>query len=578
MSQDGGLGAVTTKNVLLNDEGSERLVAARHADGISVWVILNEKNSNIFESWLITCQGIAASPVVSVAGDPMNQFIFSNNGMMKVSSDGRMLVQTHRANPGPGSSNYAQLFEFNNFTGQLSNPKKIGIPSAQLVGCEFSPDSRFLYLVAPFSNEIYQVECTLPTEAEIVASRVRMPAPSQSFFGIQLAPDGKIYLSESSSMLSVISKPNQKAPGCNFQSSVLDLQPGRAVLGLPNFINDLSVNPANGFDFTVTDPCNATVQFNGYASMAGTLSWQWDFGDGNTSNLQNPVHSYASGLQHYTVRLVISSSTGCATIERTKVVYPGGMTVIPQFQFVAKCDSGYVRFVNESVVEPDPSAVTYEWNFGDGHTSTDINPIHSYAAGGAFNVSLSIHTSTPCLDETVTVPINLDVLDVHAPADMTVEANQPVQLFVTGGGSEFAWSPNIGLSDSTLSNPIAIPPKSMWYKVTVRNDAGCVDTDSVYIKVNPMPGIYVPTGFTPNKDGKNDVIRPILTKEYTLQEFSIYNRWGERLFTTSVKDLGWNGMHKGMMQETGAYVWVLRATDIRNGEKHFLRGTFVLIH
>jgi gliding motility-associated-like protein len=578
LSLGGGLGAVTAKNIVINSSCTERMVAARHADGVSVWLILNNNNSNVFQAWLLTCAGLSSSPVVSAAGETMNQNIFVNSGSIKVSPDGTMLCQTHFATVGPNSNNFAQLFDFDNFTGQISNPRKINIPNAQVIGSEFSPDSKLLYLVAPFSKEIFQVEATLPTPTDIVNSRTRMPVPNTTFYGIQIGPDGKIYLAQTSAYLSVISKPNVKGPGCNLQLDKIDLTPGFGVLGLPNFINDLSVNPRNGFDYTVSDTCTATVSFNGFASLAGTLSWDWDFGDGNNSSQQNPVHSYADGTRPYTVTLKITSSTGCAMIERIKVVYPGGLNIVPQFSFVAKCDSGYVRFVNESTIFPDPDAVQYRWDFGDGDFSTDINPVHPYPSGGTFNVKLEVLTSTACLNKSITVPINLDQLDIQAPADMTVDANVPVQLFVTGGGSQFAWSPKAGLSDSTISNPIAIPPKSMWYKVTVKNDAGCVDTDSVYIKVNPMPGIYVPTGFTPNNDGKNDLFRPTVTKEFDLHEFTLYNRWGQKLYSTGVKEMGWNGRINGVMQETGVYVWVLRATDLRNGEKHFLKGTFVLLH
>src|SRR4030095_14236035 len=121
------------------------------------------------------------------------------------------------------------------------------------------------------------------------------------------------------------------------------------------------------------------------------------------------------------------------------------------------------------------------------------------------------------------------------------------------------WTPKTGMNDSTISNPVVIPPKDTWYKVVVKNDAGCVDTDSVLIKVNPYPGVYVPAAFTPNNDGKNDIFRPIVTKEFSLEEFSIYNRWGQRIFTTSQIGSGWDGKVSGLQQDAGVYVWIVNA-------------------
>ncbi len=91
MTQAGGLGAVTTKNVLISSSCTEKMTAARHADGVSVWVILNNNNSNLFQAWLITCSGLSSSPVVSTVGETLNQNLFVNSGSMKVSPYGTML-------------------------------------------------------------------------------------------------------------------------------------------------------------------------------------------------------------------------------------------------------------------------------------------------------------------------------------------------------------------------------------------------------------------------------------------------------------------------------------------------------
>ena len=92
----------------------------------------------------------------------------------------------------------------------------------------------------------------------------------------------------------------------------------------------------------------------------------------------------------------------------------------------------------------------------------------------------------------------------------------------------------------------------------------------------PYPGIYMPTGFTPNNDGLNDDIKPTITKEFSLENFSIYNRWGQKIFSTSQKNIGWNGKINGVEQNPGVYAWIINATDIRSGEKHDKKGTLYL--
>ena len=83
------------KNILLHASCTERMTAVRHANGISVWVITNDNNSNTFRAWLVGCNGLQATPVVSNTGVVLDQDIIVNTGMMKVSPDGKQLCQTH---------------------------------------------------------------------------------------------------------------------------------------------------------------------------------------------------------------------------------------------------------------------------------------------------------------------------------------------------------------------------------------------------------------------------------------------------------------------------------------------------
>ena len=574
-----GNGEVITKNVLLWASCTERMVAARHANGTDVWLITNDKNSNIFRSWLINCSGLQLTPVVSTTGMVLDQHFLTNTGMIKVSPDAKQLCQTHfpEADVVGFGSNFCQLFNFDNATGLISNPRVITFSNARIVSCEYSADSKLLYLTNPDGKTIEQIEATLPGIPAIIASRISINTSPAGYYGIQLAPDGKIYLADISSTLGAINRPVIKGSGCNFVRDQIPLFPGGSNLGLPAYINDLSVDPLNGFLNSITDSCSGTVQFNGFTTMPGPVSWQWDFGDGNTSTLQNPLHTYTPANQRYTVKLVITPLNGCGLIKRSMIIFPGGLTANADFDFIANCDSRLVQFNNLSAVFPDTTMIQYKWSFGDGNISTLKNPAHSFSTAGTYTIKLDVLTTTPCLNKSVTKILNLDILNIAASADQEIEAGESIQLGVSGGGSQFTWTPVTWLSNPNISNPVATPGNTVTYKVVVRNDAGCSDSDYVAIKVMPYPGIYMPTGFTPNNDGLNDDIKPTITKEFSLENFSIYNRWGQKIFSTSQKNIGWNGKINGVEQNPGVYAWIINATDIRSGEKHDKKGTFVLI-
>jgi gliding motility-associated-like protein len=88
--------------------------------------------------------------------------------------------------------------------------------------------------------------------------------------------------------------------------------------------------------------------------------------------------------------------------------------------------------------------------------------------------------------------------------------------------------------------------------------------------------VFVPNAFTPNGDGLNDVARQILVGIKSLKYFSLFNRYGELVFTTTKQGAGWDGMYKGNKQHQGAYVWQLQAVDI-NGNVITQKVSIILI-
>lgn len=179
--------------------------------------------------------------------------------------------------------------------------------------------------------------------------------------------------------------------------------------------------------------------------------------------------------------------------------------------------------------------------------------------------------------DTVVVYVTPTVI-ADAGQDTIVVPNQPLQLQATGG-TAYRWMPALGLSDPSIANPIAILGEdidSIRYRVRVLV-GNCFADDEVVVKVSKSgPEMYVPSAFTPNADGRNDVLKPSLIGISTLTYFRIYNRWGQRLFETSRPGKGWDGMYNGVKQPPGTYVYEAEGTDYL-GKKIFRKGTAVLI-
>lgn len=176
-----------------------------------------------------------------------------------------------------------------------------------------------------------------------------------------------------------------------------------------------------------------------------------------------------------------------------------------------------------------------------------------------------------------TFPIEVVRVIANAgPQDTSIVLDQPLQLNATGG-LNYSWTPTTSLSDPNIFNPIANPKDNITYTVFVSNDIGCKDKDTIRVKVFFLPpDIYVPSAFTPNKSGANDNFKPIPLGIKQLENFSVYNRFGELLFTTSTIGSGWDGTYKGLAQNPATYVWQATAIDYK-GKKVFRKGTVVLI-
>ncbi len=175
-------------------------------------------------------------------------------------------------------------------------------------------------------------------------------------------------------------------------------------------------------------------------------------------------------------------------------------------------------------------------------------------------------------------------ISVFAGKDTIVLLNQPFQLspIVSSSGDSltFTWKPSVGLDTPTKVNPVVNIPSyldSITYRLTATDKYGCFGQDDIKVTLfKSGPDILVPSAFTPNADGLNDIIKPFTIGLSKLDYFSVYNRWGQLLYKTAIIGQGWDGIFNGKAQPSDTYVYQTQGTD-NQGKTIYRKGTFVLI-
>lgn len=120
-------------------------------------------------------------------------------------------------------------------------------------------------------------------------------------------------------------------------------------------------------------------------------------------------------------------------------------------------------------------------------------------------------------------------------------------------GSAIEWTPDMNLSCNNCADPVATPSATTTYTITVTDPGGCKLADSLAVTVSEL-GLLIPTAFSPNGDGENDVFH-VLNKNLAQVDLQVFNRWGEKVYETTDWTVGWDGTYKGMKQEVGVYIW-----------------------
>lgn len=503
MTLDAGRGDIvaSTKNTPLLTPASEKICATRHCNGRDIWVVVHKWNSNEFYSYLVTPSGIAP-PVISAIGAPHSDVGTGNNGesigYMKFSADGSKLavVITYME--------LMELFDFNVSTGVVSNMIRVQNLLGRPYGVSFSPDNTKLYVtsrsISSTTRRVFQYNMQAGSNAAIISSKTEIHSSTTfEINALQNGPDGRLYVAKKirgpfpnigSPTIDVIQNPNALGSACNYIPDAINLggSTHTSIFGLPDFIENFLSQPVSA-TLTFSTACGGNQQLTFTDSLiSGTINYNWDFGDPasgsqNFSALQNPTHTFSSS-GNFTVRLIMSNN--CLSDTFSRVVTVTGTS----FQVQAGPDTTVcgIQPVVLTVTGATSNA-QYSWAPTSGLSCSNCaNPTASPTVSTTYRVTI---TDANGCSSTDSVRINISSsITAFVSSDTAVCIGNSVTLFA-GGGRDYQWTPTSGLSDASISNPVATPSLTTTYTVLVADGSSSCspDTASVTVLVIPTPVI-----------------------------------------------------------------------------------------
>ncbi|MNJ85380.1 Protease 1 precursor [compost metagenome] len=323
--------------------------------------------------------------------------------------------------------------------------------------------------------------------------------------------------------------------------------------------------------FTASNVCyGVPVTFtNNSVVIFGSISTVlWDFGDNSNSTIYNPQKEYMNNGS-YNVSLIVQSSNGCSdTLVKTVLVYDAP---IANFTAYNSCLGNQTTFDNTTTL--DNGSFSSVWHFGDGNTSVQFAPQYLFEDAGIYMAKLVVTTDFGCMDSISKPVVIYNLPAANAGADAQIDKGYHTQLSGSGG-STYTWSPSNGLvSPNTASTP-ASPDLTTTYILTVLDNNGCLNSDSVTVYVEDSYKIKPYNLLTPDGNGKNDtwIIENIET--YPANSVAVFNELGHEIWRMDAYDNTWDGRNKtGEIITDGTYYYIITF----NGSDKVYKGDLLLI-
>jgi gliding motility-associated-like protein len=349
--------------------------------------------------------------------------------------------------------------------------------------------------------------------------------------------------------------------------------------------------------FTVTPAIqtlpNATVTISN-TTNPGPWTYLWDFGDGTTSTNPSPGSHIYSTYGVYVISLTVDNKECVERFSETVTI----LAIPPVVDFSFNPPSGCVPLtVDFTNLTQYADASKYRWDFGDGETSTEVNPTHVYKRQGTYSVSLEATNSTGA----AILEVKANIITAH-PRPVASFDVKPKLISIPGGllytsnlsfdATIFLWDFGDGNTSEDFRPEHAYQQEGIYtVRLRASNQFGCLDSASLVSAVRTQKSgqVLVPNAFSPSSfggssvggggvptgDGKNDTFLPVM-RGVTEFEMLVFNRWGELLFETKDATRGWDGSYNGKLCQQDVYMYKVIAR-FENGETVVRVGDINLI-
>lgn len=305
----------------------------------------------------------------------------------------------------------------------------------------------------------------------------------------------------------------------------------------------------------------------------GTINkWNWNIA-GIDYTEQNPPPLDLTGENN--ISLTVATREGCVSETASGVInsYPEPAV---DFQALDVCFGQPVVLTGVNL-NPSVGISRWSWTMGNGTGRVSLNPQQNYIypENGVYTVKLTAYSDDGCAAAEISKPLKVYRTNAYAGNDTIFAIGQPIQLNANGGDI-YKWTPATGLSADNIPNPVVTLEHDAQFVLTASSAIGCATMDTIRFKVFKGPELYVPSAFSPNNDGSNDLFKFIAVGMKSVDLFQVYNRYGQVIYSSTEIMKGWDGKLNGVNQPSGTYVWMIKGTDL-TGTLHLQKGTVTLV-